>query len=395
MTAALLHIAGLASAGLAVAGVAQTVAGWYAARQVMQARAIASSRPPMTVLKPLHGDEALLEQALATFCGQDYPAMQLVFGVQRATDPAIAVVERLRLRFPSLDMALVVDPTRHGENRKIDNLINMLPFARHDVLVMSDSDMHVAPDYLTRVADAMSVPGTGLVSSIYTGLPARRRLSALLGAAYINQIFASGALVGRFLGRQDCLGATMALTRDTLARIGGFEALSPYVADDGVLGRKVRELGLNVRMADTVPATTVAEIGMLALLRHELRWARTIRAMEPYLFVLSLLQYPAFWAMLAALLTGGSGWSLILLALVLVLRAAGGRAIERALRAAPTPLWLAPLRDTISVIVTAAAYMGSEVAWRGHVLNTSADRRLTRTETVLRTARPKLVPGEG
>jgi ceramide glucosyltransferase len=271
----------------------------------------------------------------------------------------------------------------------------MLPFARHDVLVVSDSDMHVAPDYLARVAEALAVPGTGLVTSIYTGLPARDRLSAQLGAAYINQIFAGGALVGRYLGRQDCLGATMALHRETLARIGGFAALSPYVADDGVLGRLVRELGLTVGLAATVPATTVADIGMRTLFRHELRWARTIRAMEPYLFVLSLLQYPSFWAMLAAALTGGDIWAMALLAGVLAVRCGAGRGMEYALGAARTPLWLAPLRDTISVVVTGVAYMGNDVAWRGHVLSTLADRGMPRAKNVLRTPRAELVPGKG
>jgi ceramide glucosyltransferase len=321
--------------------------------------------------------------------------MQLVCGVQSAADPAIAIVERLRARFPAVDMDLVIDPTPHGENRKIANLINMLPFARHDVLVVSDSDMHVAPDYLVRVAEALAEPGTGLVTSIYTGLPGRDRLSAQLGAAYINQIFAGGALVGRYLGRQDCLGATMALHRETLGRIGGFAALSPYVADDGILGRLVRELGLTVGLAATVPATTVADIGLKALFRHELRWARTIRAMEPYLFVLSLLQYPTFWAMLAVALAGGQGWALAFLAAVLAVRCGAGRGTEHALGAVATPLWLAPLRDTISVVVTAAAYMGSDVAWRGHVLSTLADRGMPRSETILRTPRAELVPGKG
>ncbi len=395
MTLGPAHLAAVTCAGLALAGFAQTLAGWYAARQGARRPLAAGNRPPMTVLKPLHGDEALLEHALASFCTQDYPAMQLVLGVQSAADPAIVVVERLRARFPAIDMDLVIDPTPHGENRKIANLINMLPFARHDVLVVSDSDMHVAPDYLARVAEALAVPGTGLVTSIYTGLPARDRLSAQLGAAYINQIFAGGALVGRYLGRQDCLGATMALHRETLARIGGFAALSPYVADDGVLGRLVRELGLTVGLAATVPATTVADIGMRTLFRHELRWARTIRAMEPYLFVLSLLQYPSFWAMLAAALTGGDIWAMALLAGVLAVRCGAGRGMEYALGAARTPLWLAPLRDTISVVVTGVAYMGNDVAWRGHVLSTLADRGMPRAKNVLRTPRAELVPGKG
>ena len=102
----------------------------------------------MTVLKPLYGDEPLLEEALASLCAQDYPAFQVVFGVQSAADPALAVLHRLRARFPALDMAVVIDPARHGSNHKVSNLINMLPSARHDVLVVADSDVHAPPGYL-------------------------------------------------------------------------------------------------------------------------------------------------------------------------------------------------------------------------------------------------------
>lgn len=222
-----------------------------------------------------------------------------MFGVQRADDPAIGIVQALCRRFPRVDAMLVVDPTPHGTNHKISNLINMFQDAKHDVLLVSDSDMHVAPDYLRRIAAAFAVPGTGLVTSLYVGKPAGRGVTAQLGAAYINQIFATGAVMARALGRQDCLGATMALTRDTLRRIGGFAALSPYVADDGVLGRLVLATGQKITLAATVPATTVADSGFAALFRHELRWARTIRAMAPAAFPTSAVQFPVFWALLA------------------------------------------------------------------------------------------------
>ena len=146
--AAVLASAGVVSAGLAGIGAAEAlVASWLVgcfARQRMTGPPVV--RPPVTVLKPLHGNEPLLRQALATLCGQDYPDFQIVFGVQDAADPAVAVVRRLRAGFPDLDIALTIDPTLHGRNRKVGNLINMMAAARHDVLVIADADVHVSPD---------------------------------------------------------------------------------------------------------------------------------------------------------------------------------------------------------------------------------------------------------
>ncbi len=393
------HCAAYASAGVALAGLAQVGLGYAAARGFLTQDAPARQVwPKVTVLKPLHDTEPMLEAALETFFRQDYPGVQLVFGVQNPADPAIAVVERLRARYPAVDAALVINTRAHGTNRKIANLINMFPSARHDVLVVSDSDMHVAPDYLRQVVRVLEQPGTGLVTTIYTGLPATTTLTGQLGAAYINQIFASGALLARFLGREDCLGATMALTRATLLRIGGFPGLSPFVADDGVLGRRVRALGLHIRLAPTVPATTVSEAELGALFRHELRWARTIRAMAPVGFVLSALQYPVFWAAVAAALSAGQAWAFAVLGAAFVGRAAAGRGIERALGAVPTALVLAPLRDLLSIVVMGAAYFDDEVAWRGQVLSTAPDRALAQgggQGGAFRGAPPVLVHGKG
>ena len=219
---------------------------------------------PVTVLKPLHGDEPLLEEALASVCRQDYPTWQVVFGVQDRADTALPVVRRLRARFPDRDIAVVVDPTPHGPNRKVANLINMLPAAKHDVLVIADSDVHVAPDWLRRLVAALEGPGVGVVTTVYTGLPVHGPLPptpsrkgrgseyrpppplagggwgegalATLGAMQINHYFLPGALLARAMGRQDCLGATMMLRRETLERIGGFAALVDHLADDNVLG---------------------------------------------------------------------------------------------------------------------------------------------------------------
>lgn len=383
----------LVAGALAVSGVVQGAAGWIAARRFLAGAPRSGVRPPISVLKPLHGSEALLEAALASFCAQDYPEFQLVCGVAGADDPAIAVVERVRRRFPAADVTLVVNPMWHGPNRKIGNLVNMSCAAKHDTLVVSDSDMHVSPDYLARVADALAAPGVGLVTSLYVGLPARRSIANLLEAAHINQNFASGALVGRALGRQDCLGATMALTRDTLRAVGGFKPLAAYVADDAVLGQAVRGLGLGIAMVPNVPATTVDEAGLVGLVRHELRWARTIRAVEPVLFSLTLIQYPAFWALVAVALGGATPAWIGFAAAVVALRAGAGRLMERALGAARTPLWLAPVRDVLSVLIACAAYTGNRVSWQGETLSMQAD--VERRHAVAASAAPPQLAAEG
>jgi ceramide glucosyltransferase len=290
------------------------------------------TQPGVSVLKPLHGAEPLLEAALASTCAQDFPTFQVVFGVSRADDPALAVVERLRRRFSAVDIAVVVDSRRHGTNPKVGNLINMLPAAKHDVLVIADSDLHVAPDWLTRVVAALDVPGTGLACTLYAGLPATGVLVERLAAMHITHTFLPGALLSRALGRQDCLGATMALRRETLARLGGLAALADHLADDNMLGRRVRALGLDVALADTVPATTVPEATLAALWRHELRWARTIRALVPGQFAASVLQYPIAWSLLALALSGGALWSWSLFETAWVTRALAAKAIDRALR---------------------------------------------------------------
>jgi ceramide glucosyltransferase len=352
---------------------------------------------PVTVLKPLHSDEPLLEEALASVCRQDYPTWQVVFGVQDRADTALPVVRRLRARFSDRDIAVVVDPTPHGPNRKVANLINMLPAAKHDVLVIADSDVHVAPDWLRRLVAALEGPGVGVVTTVYTGLPVHGPLPptpfrkgrgseyrpppplagggwgegamASLGAMQINQYFLPGALLARAMGRQDCLGATMMLRRETLERVGGFPALVYHLADDNVLGRLVQRLGLTVALADTVPATTVPETTLRALWRHELRWARTIRALVPVQFASSVLQFPLAWAALAVLLAGGEPWLLAWFALAWGARALTARGIDKALALANrTPLWLLPLRELMSVAVMAASYAGRRVDWRGHTM---------------------------
>ena len=333
--------------------------------------------PAVSVLRPLHGDEPRLADALASLAEQAYPDFQIVFGVQDPADPALQAVARLRAGFPTLDIAVVVNPLSHGQNPKISNLINMLPQARHDILVFSDSDLHVAPDYLQRLVSALARPGTGLVTALCTGLPTMPGVAARLAASQITHSFLPGALLSRALGRQDCLGTTMALHRDTLARAGGLAFLAGHLADDNLLGRQVRRLGLQIGLAATVPATGVPEASLARLWQHELRWARTIRALVPAAFAASALQFPLAWALLACLLSGAAPWSLGLLAAAWLVRAGAAVTVGRAL-AQPAGLlgWvgagLLPVRDMLSLVEIVASFLGGRVLWQGHELQVDA-----------------------
>ena len=317
----------------------------------------------------------MLEEALASFCAQDYPAFQIVFGLHDPADPALHVIRRLRARFPAVDIDVVIDPAQHGVNRKISNLINMYPRAKHDMIVMADSDIHAPADYLRQLASALARNGVGLVTTLYAGLGASQTMAARLGAAQINHSFLPGALLARALGRQDCLGATMALRRETLESVGGLPALVHHLADDAVLGRLVCARGQTVALAATLPATTVPEMRLSDLFAHELRWGRTIHSLAPIGFAMSSLQYPLFWSALAAVLTGFQPSMIVLFVGVWLTRAAAMMGIDALLGlTTAVPVWLLPVRDLLSVAVILASYGGSEVAWRGHVLRISSPR---------------------
>jgi ceramide glucosyltransferase len=341
-----------------------------------------SEYPPITILKPLCGDEPLLEEALSSCFQQDYPEFQIVFGIQDPNDAALPVLRRLQKRFPERDIAVVIDPTPHGANRKVANLINMLPSARYDVLVISDSDLHLPPNYLERLIAALEKPGTGLVTSLYIGLqPAKKGWASHMGATQISHSFLPGVLLSRAMGREDCLGSTAMLRRDTLERTGGFRALVQLLAEDNVMGQRVRNLGLSVGLADTIPAATVPEPTLPTLWEHEIRWTSTIRALAPVSLCGSTLQYPLFWSMMAIAFSGAATWAISLFIGAWIIRAMATRLIDTALRplvgrpAFATPFWMLPFRDILSIAEIAASFGVDEVVWRGHKMGTNSDAR--------------------
>jgi ceramide glucosyltransferase len=320
--------------------------------------------PPASVLKPLHGAEPGLYDNLRSFVAQDYPSFQLVLGVHDRGDGALPAAGALIREHPDRDIALVVDPHAGGSNLKVANLENMLPVARHDLLVIADSDMRVTPDYLATIAAPLRDPRIGIVTCLYRGAP-EGGLWSLLSALYINFAFLPSALVGEALGvGGGCFGATIALRREVLERAGGFAPLRDELADDHRLGSAVRELGLAKVLSPYIVENRVSEPSFASLWRHELRWARTSRAMAPAGFAGSIITHTLPVTALAALLCGAgpAGWGFVLLSLLL--RSLSVALIARRLDLPATGLWLLPLRDVLSFAVFLASFCGRSVAWR-------------------------------
>ncbi len=315
---------------------------------------------PVSLLKPLCGNEPRLYDNLSTFCRQSHPCYQIVFGVRTADDAALAVVARLRAGFPDCDISTVIAAEVHGPNPKVSNLINMLPQARYDILVLADSDIAVAPDYLLRVSAPLADPGTGVVTCLYRGRALAGWWSAL-GAQFIGDWFAPSVRIAHAAGsRKFAFGATIAVRRDALAAIGGFAALSGRLADDYWLGELTRRHGLATVLSEVEVSTDVTESSLAALWSHELRWLRTIRSLNPLGFAFLFVTFS--WPMLVLGLLLAPASLPVALAGMLARSIIGtiGGGVAAALRA--------PLRDTLLLAEWSAALFGAHVRWRGQTL---------------------------
>jgi len=329
-----------------------------------------ASTPTVTILKPLYGDDAGLFQNLVSFAEQRYAgAVQIVSGVAEADDPAAAVVERLRGSPAARELELVVDATLHGANRKVSNLINMAPRIRHEVVILSDGDIRVAPDYLARVIAALQQPNVGAVTCLYHGVAASGPWSQL-GALFINAHFLPSVVLGLSSGlARPCFGSTIALKLSTLEAIGGFVAFADRLDDDYAIGAAVRERGEAVAIPPFTVAHLCGEASLIDLWRHELRWARTIRNIAPLGHAGSLVMHPLAWALIALALTPWSGLLIppaaVTIAAILC-RVMLLRSVERGFGLPLQPYWLVPARDLLSFAVFVASFLGRSVSWRGH-----------------------------
>ncbi|ACO78268.1 Glycosyl transferase, family 2 [Azotobacter vinelandii CA] len=329
---------------------------------------------PVSMLKPLHGAEPRLYENLRDFCRQTHPDYQLIFGVREADDHAIAVVHRLCAEFPHLDIDLVIDPRVHGANLKVSNLLNMLPLARHDWLVLADSDISVPADYLVRVTAPLADPGVGIVTCLYYGVP-QESFWSRLGALFIDDWFAPSVRLSHVFGStRFAFGSTIALRREVLQAIGGFEVLRDTLADDFWLGELTRRAGLRTVLSDLLVGTEVSETRLIELWTHELRWLRTIRAVAPTGFALSFVCFTWPVSLLGLALNPSmlNAWLVAVAGGARVARFFFGQKIRRS-SVSWYEVLLTPFRDLLLLLEWAMALTSWRVEWRGRVLHACKD----------------------
>jgi ceramide glucosyltransferase len=373
-----MHLAGWGISALALGGIAYTiVAAFLVARYATVPLKVERAVMPMTVLKPLHGAEPQLLANLETLLAQDYgAALQIVFGLRDADDPAITVVDALRARYPEADIAVVIDPARHGSNNKVSNLINMAAAIAHPLVVISDSDVALPPGALQRLAEAMEDAGVGLASCFHVGR-GDAGLWSVLGAMDIAYRFMPSVAVACATGLgQPALGPTMALRREVLEAIGGFTRLSDVLADDYEIGRAVRGLGLRSVVPRLVIVHCCAEETPGYLFRHELRWTRTIYGINRVGFIGSGITHCLPLALIGAAMTGGGGFALALVGTALAARLLLAVQVDRAAGQSSGPKWLLPLRDILSFCIYLSTFFVNRVEWRGARFKVARDGRM-------------------
>lgn len=342
---------------------------------------LADGTRAVTVVKPVCGLEVELAENLRSFCDQDYGDYQVIFGVRASNDPAIPVIREVMAEFPDRDLALVIDDRIIGSNYKISNIANMAAAAKHDVLVISDSDMRVGRDYLRAVVAPFACEGVGASTCLYSG-ESRGGMASTLAAMFVNDWFLPSALIPHGLAEQRyCFGATMAVRRDVLDEAGGFAALADYLADDYMLGKVVSDAGYRIALVPYIVTNVMHEDSLQSAYQHELRWARTIRSVQPAGYAASAITetLPIALAASAALLWAGHSLvlSTVPLAAALALRLALHAAVSGMLLGGRSfAPWLVPVRDLLSLTVRISAYFGSRVLWRDNAFTVMDDNRI-------------------
>jgi ceramide glucosyltransferase len=336
------------------------------------------SPPPVTLLKPLCGAEPRLYENLRSFCVQNYPAFEIVFGVRDPSDPACQVVERLIAEFPSLPIKLVGNPKLHGSNRKVSNLINMLPHVSHELLVMADSDAFVGADYLATVTAPLLDGTVGLVTCLYRAFPTRAVWSRL-GAMYVNEWYMPLVRLSWLFGYRGYVsGQTLCMRHSTLRAIGGLQVLADQLAEDHRLGQLVSALNLKIELSPYVVDGEHHEPDLRSVTLHELRWMRTIRALRPKSFLGIFLTFSLPMALLGMGLAATApspspvAWGLFGLALLARVALHLAHRLGTARPMLPD-LWLLPVCDLMIFWVWCRSLFTSRVAWRNDEFNVDAD----------------------
>ncbi len=337
----------------------------------------AAPMPPITLIKPLKGDDVDLDKNLASFCRQDYPCFQILFCLANPDDPSLAAVSRLKKEFPDVDIEVVVSRNRIGYNPKVNNMANAYPFAKYDLLLMSDSDIRVEPGFLKRMAAPFADPSVGLVTSFYQA-SGDHGLWGCMESLSINAHFLPQAACAANFGMRFAMGAAMMVRRQAFEAAGAFANLADHLADDFWLGESVLEAGWRIETAegcvDSIPGIGSGQ----GHFDHLVRWARTIRLCQPMGYYASLIQHGFSLLTLRMIVQGPDAAGVGLLAGLWAAKAIAAYSIGAGLggRQPSRALWLLPLSEWFSFVAWIAACASNTVLWRGEVFLVRAQGQL-------------------
>jgi ceramide glucosyltransferase len=378
---ALLTFAGLAYLVLALWGARSFAHSWR------RKKSGGGFAPDVTILKPVKGVDPRMYAGLASHCRQEYAgSFEIVFGVSSLDDPAVEEIERLRAEFPACAIRLVECRERLGTSGKVSNLIQMLREARYEHVLINDSDIFVSPRYLTRVMECFSDPRVGMVTAPYIGKTGEARPAmtvwSRLEALGISTDFFPGVLAARWLegSIRFGLGSTLAMSKVALAKAGGLEPLTEYLADDYEMGERIAKAGYRVELCGEVVETTVPAYGFGGFHDHQLRWARSTRDSRRLGYIGMGITYALPWALMTCVASGFALWSFSLLSVVALARTAVALSVGVGVlgdRQVLRDLWLLPLRDFFGLGFWAWSFAGDTVVWRGELFRLR-DGRISR-----------------
>ena len=355
-------------------------------RQSVSRQAQTGFAPAVSILKPVKGADADSYEAFRSHCVQDYSGeYQIIFGVNDSADPAVPLVQKLIAEFPARDIRLVICSEVFGTNRKVSNLIQLLREAKYDYVLVNDGDIHVLHGYLSSVMSLFSSPDVGMVTCLYRGRKSDT-LTSRLESLGISIDFSAGVLTARYMegGLRFGLGSTLAMRRLALDKIGGFDAVVDYLADDYELGKRISDAGFNVELAPVIVETAVPPYSFRQFWQHQLRWARTMRASRPKGYRGLALTYSLPWSILLVLLASGAWWSWILVVAVSIARTSTAFSVgwltlrDRFLF---RDLWLLPVRDVLALATWIWSYAGNSISWRGEQFQLKKGRMLPTSKT--------------
>jgi ceramide glucosyltransferase len=333
-----------------------------------RARKLPEFAPPVSLLKPIHGVDFDSPANFASFCTQNYPEHEILFCVNEMQDPAVPILQQTIRNFPERSIRILSGAPKIGSNQKVNNLILLARQAKHEIIVQSDGDVRVSPDYLKNVVAQFADKNVGVVSCFYRGV-AEKNFWAELEAVGAASDFFAGALVANLPGSVTfALGASVATTKTWLAKIGGYEALADLLADDYEIGNRVHRAGGKVLLSREAVWTMYPAQTLKGFWEHQVRWARTVRLVRPASFFGLVVTHGLPWSVLAAAVAPSVQVSAGFLGAYLVLRllmawvvgvwGVGDEVLRR-------KLWLVPVRDAIHFAVWLAGFTSNRVMWGG------------------------------